>query len=300
MGTPSGRRLRSRLLYGLYLALAAVLLLEMALRVWFAFEVGPRVLAYGTPWHLNEPQTDRKDRIWQKYEREAEEWAEGEARHNTIYKQGNLVGRYRKFFPYEAKYHRDIDTGEVFQVTINSHGLRGDDFTVAKPEGVVRVLALGASSTFGFFNREDETYPHQLEVLLNERCPGPHRYEVINFAVPKATAESILAMLMAEGLALDPDVLTFYEGRNDSDRLHPLDFRGGSRDNEPGDGGPVRAAWTAVGDRLLVARFVDQALSSRARLSAQRTILTSGWTTSVCARVKVPATAPGTTRGKER
>jgi hypothetical protein len=81
-------------------------------------------------------------------------------------------------------------------------------------------------------------------------------------------------MLMAEGLALDPDVMTFYEGRSDSDRLHPLDFRGGSRDDEAGDVGPVRAAWKAVGGRLLVARFVDQALSSRARLSAERTIET--------------------------
>jgi hypothetical protein len=64
-----------------------------------------------------------------------------------------------------------------------------------------------------------------LEQRLNKLCHGPKRFEVINFAIPDADAYEIRAMFVAEGLDLDPDVITFYEGRNDSARLRPMDFR---------------------------------------------------------------------------
>jgi hypothetical protein len=47
-------------------------------------------------------------------------------------------------------------------------------------------------------------------------APAGRRYEVINFAIPHANTTNIVAMLRAEGWALEPDVLTFYEGINDS------------------------------------------------------------------------------------
>jgi hypothetical protein len=60
-------------------------------------------------------------------------------------------------------------------------------FAVAKRPGVVRVLALGASSTFGFENRDDETYLPQ-RVLDRVWAARP-----VMFAVPHADSGAIVA-----------------------------------------------------------------------------------------------------------
>ena len=96
---------------------------------------------------------------------------------DTIENHGNKRQGYSKYFPREVKYHEDVDTGEMFVVGINQQGFRGKDFDIKKQPGVVRVVTLGASSTFGFYNRDHETYPHQLAEILNERCTS-RRFEV--------------------------------------------------------------------------------------------------------------------------
>jgi lysophospholipase L1-like esterase len=89
---------------------------------------------------------------------------------------------------------------------------------------VVRVIALGASSTFGYLDRDDETYPHQLEQRLSERlasegCSDVRRFEVLNLGIPHLDSSGIYALFMSEGLAFEPDVVTFYEGANDTRRI---------------------------------------------------------------------------------
>ncbi len=267
---------QNRFFYGVYLLLIVLLLLEVGLRTYFALETGPRIFAFGTPWYRNEFGDRRRGQITQVFDREARDWEQDEETLNTVYTHENEKGGYLKFFPHEEKFHKDVDTGEVFAVTINSHGFRGEEFTVEKPADVIRVLTLGASSTFGLWNRDDETYPHQLELLLNERCPGPKRFEVINFAIPHAISDQILAMFMAEGLALDPDAITFYEGRNDSFQIHPADFRGGRpqnlRTNEIGAAaGLPGTLWYELTRRMVLAFFIDELVNNHARVSAQET-----------------------------
>ena len=208
-----------------YLIVTLALLLELTLRGYFALQVGPRVLAYGTPWYRNAFSEHRKEELIKQHTRERADWHENENTLNTVSKHNNEKRKYFKFFPNETKYIKDIDSGNVFPITINSHGFRGKEFAISKPDDVIRVLTLGASSTFGFFNKDDETYPYLLEQRLNKLCHGPKRFEVINFAIPDADAFEIRAMFVAEGLDLDPDVITFYEGRNDSARLRPMDFQ---------------------------------------------------------------------------
>ena len=140
------------------------------------------------------------------------------------------------------------------------------EFHDTKAPDVIRVLTLGASSTFGFFNRDDETYPHQLQNRLNEGC-NRQRFEVVNFAIPKATADNIRSMLIAEGIALDPDVVTFYEGRNDSDQVHPLDFKGTNQNQSENR----RGIWSFLTEKLLVLRFADQVLQNKAKITAAQT-----------------------------
>ena len=83
----------------------------------------------------------------------------------------------------------------------------------------MRVLALGASSTFGYYSRDDQTYPFLLERELEARCRDRQRYEVINLGIPHLDSPSIAALFQSEGAVLDPDVVTFYEGVNDTNAV---------------------------------------------------------------------------------
>lgn len=255
------------LVFAGYLIVVVALLLELALRGYFALQVGPRVLAYGTPWYRNAFGEHRKEELIKQYDRERAGWNENEDTLDTVSKHDNAKGGYLKFFPNETKYIKDIDTGEIVPVTISSHGFRGEDFSIAKPDDVIRVLTLGASSTFGFYNKDDETYPYLLEARLNERCRGPKRFEVINFAIPDARVEQIRAMFLAEGLDLDPDVVTFYEGRNDSARIRPMDFRQVTRRIKASTSW-LDGAWDAMTRTFILARFLDEQFAADAQVSA--------------------------------
>jgi len=84
---------------------------------------------------------------------------------------------------------------------------------------VVRVLTLGASSTFGYYSRDQQTYPAQLQRLLESRCRDTQRYEVINLGIPHLDSGNIAALFVTEGVALQPDIVTFYEGVNDTSAM---------------------------------------------------------------------------------
>lgn len=205
-----------RLLVALGLVALNLVVLEVAARAWFAVRLGPRVLAYGTPWHrLQSGGGDPKDDNWK--------WSV-QSHHNDVgqyraYKPA-AVG-YSKYFPGETKFTESPDRKERWPVRINNHGFRGADFELAKPPGTIRILTLGASSTFGYHDRDDETYPYLLGQELQRLAAPGQRVEVINFAIPHAMTDNVLAMLLAEGFALQPDLVTFYEGANDAAVIEP-------------------------------------------------------------------------------
>lgn len=218
------------------------LVLEVATRAWFAYQVGPRVLFYGTPLHRNvapgpKPRTDPFAASVQSHKNEVG------GRYDP-YEAGATT--YSKYFPHEKKWTESPDRKKRYPVRINAHGFRGEDFAIEKPADHVRVLALGASSTFGYHNRDEETYPVLLERELERTAaPGQH-FEVINFAIPHATSDNILAMFVAEGLRLDPDVVTFYEGANDGATIEPRE-------------GEAAETWReALVDRSLLAALLDR------------------------------------------
>lgn len=103
-------------------------------------------------------------------------------------------------------------------IRINAQGFRGRDFTPDKPPGVYRIIAMGESSTFGFYARDEHTYPALLESFLAERLPG-RRVEVINAGIPDANSDNVLAMLRQELLRYRPNLLTLYAGYNDAQYL---------------------------------------------------------------------------------
>jgi len=186
--------MRRALLLRILAILFGLAIVEVGVRLVSVPFGGARVLAYGTRWYRQ-----RVD-VPQGLER------------SVAYHRADARG-YTKYFPHEAKFVRDMRG--LHRVRINNLGLRGPDVAATKAPGVRRVLTLGASSTFGFEDLDDETYPFYLQRLLDRRA-GPGRYEVVNFAVPHANSDQILAMFLLEGLALSPDVVTIYEGINDS------------------------------------------------------------------------------------
>jgi lysophospholipase L1-like esterase len=109
---------------------------------------------------------------------------------------------------------------ETYQVRTNDRGFRTPPFTESKRPGVIRVVCLGDSSTFGMNVEEVDSYPRQLARLLEQDHPG--RFEVLNLGVPGYTSRQGLELLRREVLALEPDVVTFAFGTNDRFPQRPI------------------------------------------------------------------------------
>lgn len=212
----SARSLRRRLAYRLLIALLLGVGVEAGLRAAVAIKLGPSVLAYGTPLAKQALQpTKMAERPWH------EQIALAEKNQKQV---GGGDAGYLKYHPHQKKDGFD-QHGVQYQVGINGQGFRGAEFG-PKRAGVVRVVALGASSTFGYHDRDDETWPVYLEQQLNARLaqepqPGINAYEVLNLGIPHLNAANIVALFTAEALPLEPDVVVFYEGVNETRRLEP-------------------------------------------------------------------------------
>ncbi|MGC8738445.1 MAG: SGNH/GDSL hydrolase family protein [Candidatus Hydrogenedens sp.] len=95
---------------------------------------------------------------------------------------------------------------------INNFGYRDKDFKVPKPEGVFRILCIGASTTEeGISNQE--TYPKFLEQELKKHF-GENRIEVFNCGISGMVLKKHCAKL-PDYLYFQPDMVILYEGIND-------------------------------------------------------------------------------------
>lgn len=216
---------KKRLLFSSFALLVTLLILELGIRAYFAYKVGPSVLLYGTRFHQGKILSASQSSIQHRAARpEAKEVRAKMTRREwknrrTVITHPNKLDGYSKYFPNQKRFDFDIETEERFEVMINNRGFRGRDIADRKNPGVIRIVALGASSTFGYFDRDDETYPVYLEQSLNERCSGDIRFEVINLGIPHLRSTNIYALFLAEVIRLDPDGVTFYEGNNDTGRI---------------------------------------------------------------------------------
>jgi len=68
-----------------------------------------------------------------------------------------------------------------YTVSINALGHRGPARTAAKPEDTFRIICVGGSNVYGAALDDHETWPAQLEALLNSS--GGRRHEVWNLGV---------------------------------------------------------------------------------------------------------------------
>ena len=102
---------------------------------------------------------------------------------------------------------RGVPNGSYMTFQLNAEGLRGPAF---RPDhGQVRVVAYGASETFGIYERPGNEYPRALERALNGGA-GDGPFEVINAGMPGMRVGSGISLLRELGTQLAPKVVIIY------------------------------------------------------------------------------------------
>jgi len=98
----------------------------------------------------------------------------------------------------------------------NNFGLRGvQDRSLTKSESVLRIAVFGDSFTFGFGVHDDETFPYQIERLLNDRLSKKCKVEVLNFGIPGFNTLEEFMYFSKFGMTFFPDVVLFQWFAND-------------------------------------------------------------------------------------
>ena len=105
---------------------------------------------------------------------------------------------------------------------INDDGYRGEQRSLKKQPGVKRVIALGDSFTYGMGVNLEDTYPKQLEAILNRN--GKH-YEVLNFGVIGYNMWQYNETLTRKALSYQPEVIILGLFQDDLQRPRPVPNR---------------------------------------------------------------------------
>ncbi|MGH7769350.1 MAG: GDSL-type esterase/lipase family protein [Candidatus Binatia bacterium] len=112
------------------------------------------------------------------------------------------------------------------EILVNSLGFRGPEISAAKKPGIVRVLFLGDSFTFGHGLDENETLPFLVGEALERAQPG--RFEVVNGGVYGYSTGDQLNLLKKFGLPLEPDIVVVLFMTNDlSDNFNQYKLESG-------------------------------------------------------------------------
>ena len=104
---------------------------------------------------------------------------------------------------------------------INSHGLRGPEFNIEKPDDVYRIIAVGGSTTFGAGVEDNFSWPALLDESLNELEPSK-KIEVINAGVSAATSLQNMNHINQKLINFNPDLIILYVGTNDMSCMLPF------------------------------------------------------------------------------
>ena len=88
---------------------------------------------------------------------------------------------------------------------VNSLGFRGRELQ-KKTGGMIRIVCLGGSTTYGTGLNHGDTYPTLLQGKLDQQC-GTGRYEVVNAGQPAFTLPHMIRLTEREIVHLEPDML---------------------------------------------------------------------------------------------
>jgi len=104
----------------------------------------------------------------------------------------------------------------------NSQGYRGQAFPLKKKPGVVRILCMGGSTTYGWgVPQGNQTYSAYLQEFLSANLPaGVKGVEVINAGIPGGTTAEILTHYHFKFHYYKPDLVILNPGGNDARTLY--------------------------------------------------------------------------------
>jgi lysophospholipase L1-like esterase len=122
-----------------------------------------------------------------------------------------------------------IAVGVVLAIGFAGCGLRlagsvvydssGRAFIPEHSEGI-RILCDGDSNVFGVFEPVDESYPTQLNSLLEKRSEG-EQFSVINLGIPGFSLRQLLALIPKDLELIQPDIVLLTIGANDAWQWRP-------------------------------------------------------------------------------
>ncbi|MDA1265129.1 MAG: hypothetical protein O2816_08640 [Planctomycetota bacterium] len=165
-----------------------------------------------------------------------------------------------------------------FEVSWNSDGYRGPEFP-AKAEGKLRVALIGDSFVFGTAVDLPDTLAVRLEAESTD-------VQVLNFGVPGYNAEHVAAVLEADALAQDPDLVLYVFYNNDTNppvHWKEIDPEGVIDGMHGFPAGSALLQWLNVRGKQLALRWFDWQLARATAEGAEKM-----WKLEGRARVEPP------------
>ncbi len=119
------------------------------------------------------------------------------------------------FYTHERLRHALIRENDYFGwVRVNEHGMRGASRPLLPTPGTLRIMAVGASTTFdSYVTRDELAWPARLEGELRARMPA-QPVEVLNAGVPGYGVLDNTIRLQTELHRFRPDVIILYHAHN--------------------------------------------------------------------------------------
>jgi hypothetical protein len=114
-----------------------------------------------------------------------------------------------RFLHYELRPSSELPLGQQYpyRVHINRLGQRGPERDERRVPGVMRVLAFGGSTLYGFHLDDDATLPARLEASLDALARGARRHEVWNYGTCAYTLAQAAHLAERELATRDPDLV---------------------------------------------------------------------------------------------
>ena len=107
-------------------------------------------------------------------------------------------------------------------ININSHGFRGSETTLEKPENTYRIFVVGGSTTFGVGATSDQTtIPGYLQKKFDESTLD-FNVVVINAGIGRGDSATESYYIKTKLVNFDPDMFIIYDGWNDA--INPVQY----------------------------------------------------------------------------
>ncbi|MEE9563755.1 MAG: SGNH/GDSL hydrolase family protein, partial [Nitrosopumilaceae archaeon] len=110
---------------------------------------------------------------------------------------------------------QNVPNQHFLTVNINSHGFRGPEIFIEKPDDTYRIFVVGGSTTFSIRALSDQhTIPGYLQQKFDETGLDK-KIEVINAGIDAVTSTDELQLVKSKIVNYKPDLIIIYDGHND-------------------------------------------------------------------------------------